>query len=64
MSLINTYIIDPIEYERMQESRDRWRKAADELMLFIAEHVAIVGFDEINAFRKAKDEYALAVRHG
>lgn len=61
MSLINTYIIDPIEYERLQESRDRWRDAADALMVFIHEHVLIVGFDEITAFHEAQDVYAKAV---
>lgn len=31
-----------------------WRKAANEAMKFIKENVAIVGFDEIEAFKAVK----------
>lgn len=37
--------------------RDRWRLAAEELWLFIRNHVRAVGHEEVDAYYRAKEFY-------
>lgn len=53
MSLINQQI-DLIEAERRA---DRWEAAAQELLSFVNKHVRIVGYEEIEGWKRAKKAF-------
>ena len=41
----------------LSADRDRWRKATEELWLFIRDHVRAVGHEEVDAYYRAKSFY-------